>query len=296
MSNVTWSAMRAFLGVVDHRSVRAAARALHVTEPAVSSAVAQIEKKTGAKLLARAGRGVVLTDAGRVYAEYCRTILGLLDESEAAVRRAGAGKLRIGAVATASEYIAPRQLARFRARSPEVELTLAVRPRDDLFVELAHHELDLVIAGRPPRSSGLVTRAERRNQLLLVTAPELEQDPESAAWLLRAPGSGTREATLALLAHLELSPPTFTLGSLGAVVAAAREGLGMTLVHADAVSRDLADGALTQVRVRGTPLSRPWHISTTQAPTRAALDFLDHVCDPAEYGEDRFHLRNRPMG
>ena len=296
MATVTWGRMRTFLAVVDHGSVRAAASALHVTEPAVSAAVAQLEKHLATELIARDGRGVRLTDGGRVYAYYCRRILGLMDEAAAAVQTAETGRLRIGAVATASEHVLPRLLATFRDRFPEVELNLSVLPRDDLFEELGRHETDVVFAGRPPRGSGLVTRARRENALVVVSAPGRLPDPLSATWLLRGPGSGTRDTTFGLLAQLEVSPPTLTLGTHGAVVAAARAGLGVTLVHADAVGHDLETGALELVALAGTPLDRPWHVSTADTPTRSALLFLAHVTSPDEVGDAAFHLDNRPAG
>src|SRR5690606_9198192 len=140
-------------------SIRGAAEKLHVTEPAVSAAVGSIERQLGVELLSREGRGIRLTESGRTYARYCRTLLGLAEEAAAAVRTPATGRLRIGAVATAGETVLPRLLAGFRDRYPEVDLSLSVRPRDDLFAELEQHETDLAIAGRPPRGSGLVSVA-----------------------------------------------------------------------------------------------------------------------------------------
>lgn len=295
MSAVTWGRMRTFLAVVDHGSVRAAAAVLHVTEPAVSAAVASLEKHLGTTMLAKDGRGVRVTDAGRVYAGYCRRVLGLLEEAEAAVRSAERGRLRIGAVSTASEYVIPPLLASFRRRFPEVDLSLSVRPRDELFAELGNHQTDLVVAGRPPRGSGLRTRARRANRLIVVGAPDLFPDPLTATWLLRGPGSGTRDTTLGLLTQLEASPPLLTLGTHGAVVAAAREGLGVTLVHEDAVVEDLRRGGLAQLPVSRTPVDRPWHVATTDAPSPSVELFLAHITS-AEVGGQSFHLLNRPHG
>lgn len=288
--------MRSFLSVVEHGSIHAASAQLHVTEPAVSAAVTQLERHLAVELFAKDGRGIRLTEHGRLYADYCRQILGLVDEAEAAVQTAERGRLRIGAVSTASEYVLPRLLASFWRRYPEIELSLSVLPRDSLFDELAHHETDLVFAGRPPRGSGLVTRARRKNALIVVSVPGHFRDPLTAPWLLRGPGSGTREATLGLLSRLDASPPTLTLGTHGAVLAAAREGLGVTLVHADAVGHDLEMRTLTQLPVSGTPLNRPWNLATTDAPTRAARLFLTHATNRAEVGEMAFHLYNRPAG
>ncbi|WP_330230898.1 LysR family transcriptional regulator [Nocardia sp. NBC_00508] len=287
MGMVSAGRMETFLAVARQGSIRRAAAQLHITEAAVSAAVAHIEKQLGAKLVAKSGRGIALTEAGRIYAEYCRGILGLMQEAQAAVRRAETGRLRIGVVATAGEYVLLRPLASFRRRFPDIELSLSVHPRDVLFLELQHHETDLVIAGRPPRDTGLVVRARRPSGLVVVGRPEL--DPLHTTWLLRGRGSGTREATLGLLDQLRIQPPTLTLGSHGAVLAAAREGLGVTLIHSDAISQDLENGVLRILPVDGTPLDRPWHAITTRTPTPTTRLFLTHLLDPAEVGTDAFH-------
>ncbi|MFI2281057.1 LysR family transcriptional regulator [Nocardia beijingensis] len=284
---VSAARMETFLAVARHGSIRRAAAQLHITEAAVSAAVAHVEKQLGVKLVAKAGRGIALTEAGRVYAEYCRGILGLMQEAQAAVRRAETGRLRIGVVATAGEYVLLRPLASFRRRFPDIELSLSVHPRDALFLELQHHETDLVIAGRPPRDTGLVVRARRPSSLVVVGLPELE--PLHATWLLRGRGSGTREATLGLLDQLRIEPQMLTLGSHGAVLAAAREGLGVTLIHSDAISQDLDNGVLRVLPVEGTPLDRPWHAVTTRTPTPTTRLFLAHLLDTAEAGSAAFH-------
>lgn len=296
MSTITPGRMRTFLAVVEHDSVRAAAASLHVTEPAVSAAVAHLEKGLGTKLVERHGRGIRLTDAGRVYADYCRTILGLMTEAAAAVQSSELGQLRLGAVATASECVLPDLLSSFRDQFPEVEMSLEVLPRDALFEALAHHEVDVVFAGRPPRGTGLTTRALRKNQLILVGAPGRTWDALTSTWLLRGPGSGTRDTALGLLAQLDASPPSLTLGTHGAVVAAARAGLGVTLVHADAVDDDVTRGHLVRIPLKGTPLDRPWHIVTVGTPTPTAALFIEHVTGEDSVGAAAFHLEHRPKG
>ncbi|MBC7633825.1 MAG: LysR family transcriptional regulator [Flavobacterium sp.] len=288
--------MRTFLAVVEHHSIRDAAAALHVTESAVSAAISHMEKSLSAELFVRDGRGIRLTESGRIYAGYCRTIVAMVEQASEAVRSAGHGRLRIGAVATASESVLPTLLASFRDRHPEIELTLTVLPRDDLFDAQTHHETDLVIAGRPPPDSNLTTRAMRANRLIVVGAPDSFDHALAATWLLRGPGSGTRDTALGLLAQLDAAPPTLTLGTHGAVVAAAREGLGVTLVHADAVEDDLSRGLLATFPLRHTPLDRPWHVVTTDLLTGSASLFLAHITDSALVGSSAFHLLKPPVG
>jgi len=292
----TWGRLQTFLAVYDGRSVRAAAESLHVTPPAVSAAVSALETALGTPLFAKAGRGITPTEAGHTFAAYSRSLVGLLGEAAGAVRDADRGRLRIGAVATASEYVLPRLMASFAAAHPLVELSLLVLPRDELFTQAGHHEVDAVLAGRPPRGSGLRTRARRPNRLVVVGRPGLESPVTEATWLLTGEGSGTRTTTLELLGRLQLTPRQLTLGTSGAVVAAAREGLGVTLVHEDAARDLLVGGQLTAYPLPGTPLDRPWHLCTGAAPTAATRLFLSHVTDPALVGGAAFHTRTPPQG
>ena len=282
----TWGRLKSFLAVYDAGSVSAAAERLHVTPSAVSTAVSALESALGVRLFGKHGRGVRATEAGDTFATYSRSLLGLLDEATGAVLRADRGRLRIGAVATASEYLLPRLMAGFVSRHPLVELSLSVLPRDELFAGVAHHELDVVLAGRPPSDSGLRTHARRPNRLAVVGRPGLEKS--RSTWLLTGEGSGTRTTTLALLSELQLSPALLTLGTSGAVLAAAREGLGLTLAHEDAV-RDLLDsGDLTTYSFPGTPVERPWHLCTGPAPSAATTLFVDHVSEAALAGTAAF--------
>lgn len=285
---VTWGRLQTFLEVVDSGSVRAAADALHVTPSAVSAAISALESALDTRLFTKAGRGITPTPAGRTLAGYARSLLGLLTEAAGAVHDADHAGLRIGAVTTASEFVLPHLMASFVAQHPRVELSLSVLPRNELFTAAAHHEVDLVLAGRPPRGSGLMTRASRPNQLVVVGRPGLSLDFATITWLLTGVGSGTRDTALALLSRLEAAPPQLTLGSTGAVIAAAREGLGVTLVHQEAVQSHLDGGALQTYPVPGTPLVRPWHLSTTADPTATARLFLADAVSPDLVGEAAF--------
>lgn len=292
----TWTRLHTFLAVYETGSVRAASETLHVTPPAVSAAVAALESALGTSLFSKSGRGIVPTDAGDIFASYVRKLTGLLAEAAGAVHDPDRGRVRIGAVATASEYVLPGLMASFARAHPQVELSLSVLPRDELFSLAADHGVDLVLAGRPPRTSGLVTRGRRANRLVLVGRPSLQGDPLAATWLLTGMGSGTRDTTTSLLARLQATPPLLTLGTSGAVVAAARQGLGVTLVHEEAVRGQLDAGELASYAVPGTPVDRPWHLCTTAEPTAATRLFLRHVCDASQVGDAAFHTRLRPQG
>lgn len=290
---MTFNQLRTFVAVAETGAVRAAAALLVVTPSAVSSALAALQEEVGTPLAVREGRGLRLTEAGLVYADYARRILGLLDEARGAA--AGEldpenGELRLGAVTTAGEQIVPPLLAQFRQQYPGVGLHLEVGNRERIRSLLDSHEADLALGGRPSGDSDLVVHAVRRNDLIVVagdgTVPAGNAVRWLAAqtWLLREHGSGTRAATVAFLEQLELAPRTLTLGSNVAIVEAVVAGLGVTLVSHDAVSRQIAEGTISRLPLAGTPIRRDWHLVANRGrlPATARL-FVDFVLDSGEF-------------
>lgn len=282
---MTITRMRALVAVADTGSVRTAAGQLSVTESAVSAAVGALQRELGVDLVARSGRGVTLTEAGRRYADYARQVLGLLEEARAAVRGEvdpAGGLVRLAAVTTAGEHVLPSYLATFRQRYPQARLDLEVSNRDHVWRLLAEHRVDLAVGGRPPDGLEAVTRAIRPNELLVVGAPDVAAgaDESSLTWLVREAGSGTRATTEAYLEQRGANPSRLTVGSNSAAISCAIAGLGVTLVSGGAVDRELADGELAVVPLPGTPLRRPWHAATHVTLTPTTRLFLAHLFDP----------------
>ena len=291
MVMTTNARLRALVELADAGSVRGAAERLVVTQSSVSSAVRALSDEIGIALINRNGRGVKLTPAGLRYVAYARRILGLHDEAIRAARGEADpenGSVRIAAVTSAGELLIPAARASFRAQHPMVLLNLDVASLNDVWPMLSRHEVDLVIAGRPPENlqGGGRVRAVSPNTLIVVGAPELAADFQAATttWLLREPGSGTRAAMSALLDELDVAPTFLVLGSHGAVVAAAVAGLGVTLVSRQAVQTQLDSGALVEITVPGTPLKRPWHLVSQPTPTSSTELLLKHFLAQKDLG------------
>jgi DNA-binding transcriptional LysR family regulator len=310
------------LAVAETGSVRAAAEQLVVTQAAVSASLAAMQRSLGLKLIRPDGRGLRLTSAGEEYAAYAHRILGLLDEARLAAVAAAdpeRGELRIAAVTTAAEQIVPGLLSGYRRLHPQAGVLLEAGNRDRVWTLLEHHRVDLALAGRPEPGWDVRVHAVRPHELVVVSAPGLAAESAAAgsgaagtagtadsgaagtaeatgllrwlsrqAWLLREPGSGTRLSTEALLADLDITPPTLTVGSNGAIRESAAVGLGVTLVSRDAVAQELASGRLAEVRVPGTPLHRDWYLIAH--PGRLplpAVRLVAHVLKDS--GESGFH-------
>lgn len=266
---MTLGQLRTFLAVVRAGSVRAAAAALHVSEPSVSAAVGALERETGVALFEKDGRGIRLSAPGASFARYAAEALGLLaqgTEAAKAAARPGTGRLRLAAVTTAGEAIVPQLLQAFLARYPAIDAALEVGNRSLVVERLRAREADIGIGGRPDR--GLEGMEFLANELVVVAAAahplagrrRLDADDlAGVTWLLREPGSGTRATAEEYLAATGIEPvATLTMGSNGAVRQAAAIGLGVTLISAHAVEHDIAAGALTRLRAPGLPLRRAW--------------------------------------
>jgi DNA-binding transcriptional LysR family regulator len=301
---MTPSQLKTFLAVADHGSVHGAAAALVVSQPAVSAALAALQRDLGVALVERSGRGLRLTAAGVVLAGYARRLLGLFDEARVATVASAdprRGQLRVAAVTTAGEHVVPGLLATFRRVCPDVAVVLEVGNRRRVWELVATGGADLAIGGRPPSDGGLTSHVVADNELVLVAAPEeppRRQLPSGSigrgrrrpvrevgladlagrTWLVREPGSGTRDAAEALLGELDLDPPRLTLGSNGAVCESAAVGLGVALVARVAVAERLARGELEEWRMGPLPLHRQWHVVARvgDLPATAGL-WLDHL-------------------
>ena len=293
--------LRALVELADAGSVHGAADRLVVSESAISAAVSGLSAEVGVALVDRYGRGIRLTPAGQRYVEYARRILGLHDEALLAAHGEADpenGSIRLAAVTTAGELLIPALLASFRAKHPGVVCKLEVASRTFIWPMLSRHEVDVVVAGRPPADRHRVhIRAVSPNTLVVVGPPEAAHHFEPAT----RPGCCANQAR----AHgrplqpcsdeLEVSPSKMTLGSHGAVVAAAVAGLGVTLVSRQAVRRELDSGLLVELPVAGTPIDRPWHVVTQSAPTGPTELLINHLLAHRELGWQANHT-DSPRG
>lgn len=285
---ITLTQLASFLAVVRTGSITAAADALVVTQPSVSSALSALNRELGVELLERSGRSVVLSAAGEAFVPYASSVMGLLDEGRRAASAAAAGaelQVRIAAVTTAAESFVPPLMKAFAARVPGVELVLEVGNRSTVLEAVLDHRADVAFTGQPPIDEPLEALPLMDNEIVLVTAaddPLAGGGPRDAAelrqltWLLREPGSGTRALNDRFLAGAGLGPRTLTLGSNGAIKQAAREGLGVSLISGAAVRTEIASGLLGVIALSDPPATRRWWVlRSTRGPLRPVVaDFV----------------------
>lgn len=144
---MSWDRIRVFDAVARHGSVSAAAQELHLTAPGVSQHLRRLETEVGASLVERAGRGIRLTPAGHVLADYAATASRALADGAAEVESMGdtvLGPVRIGGVATALRALAPA-LRDLRSEHPGVQPSVIDGEIVDLLPKLVRGDLDVVL-------------------------------------------------------------------------------------------------------------------------------------------------------
>jgi DNA-binding transcriptional LysR family regulator len=278
--NVTFRQLRVFVEVAQAGSVTRAAEALHLTPPAVSMQVKELESQVGLPLFDREGRRVTLSTAGEYFLVHARRLMAALQDAEhsmARLRRLEHGRLTIGMVSTA-KYFVPRLLARFREEHPGVELKLQVAGnREQLVALLKSGEVELTVMGRPPKE--LATRGEAfaAHPMVIVAPPghpllKVGHLPVAALapypFIVREQGSGTRSAMQQFFAEQHFMPTVaMEISSNETIKQAVIAGMGLAFLSLHTLGLELRSGLLKLLDVAGTPVMRTWNIVHLQSRT-----------------------------
>jgi DNA-binding transcriptional LysR family regulator len=285
--------LQILVAVAKHRSLTRAAEELRLTQPAVSMQVKALERLAGLPLLERAGRRIALTEPGAELLGHAQAVLRSLcdaDDALAALRGLKAGKVSIAVVSTA-KYFAPKLLALFSRKHPEMELKLAVHNRDRVVQLLVENEVDLAIMGMPPHHLETTAFRFAKHPLVIIAAPDhplagQRRVPVKAlaaeSFLVREPGSGTRAALERFFAaHRVLPAATTEISSNETIKQAVMAGMGLAFLSQHAVGLELSAGRLVLLPVEGLPVMRDWNIvhRTEKRLSPAALSFKTFVLD-----------------
>lgn len=272
MKNVTLRQLKVFEAVARHLSFSRAAEELHLTQPAVSMQVRQLEESVGLPLTEQVGKRIFLTSAGTELVRHARLVQQQLREAEAtmgALRGVGGGLLNIAVVSTA-KYFAPRLLATFRASHPGVEVRLAVHNREDIVHQLQENLIDLAIMGRPPQEFPTQAHQFADHPLVVIAAPDHPLAGERTVqlaeladetFIIREGGSGTRTAMEGFFAESGFVPKaTLEMASNETIKQAVMVGMGVAFISGHTIGLETATGRLVRLPVRGTPVLRWWFV------------------------------------
>jgi len=264
--------LQVFEAVARQLSFSRAARELHLTQPAVSMQVKQLESQAGLPLFEQLGKQLYLTEAGRALRHQTLVIQRQIEETSqtlAALKGVNQGTLDITLISTA-KYFAPRYLARFCAPYPGVKLKLTVCNRAALLQRLRDNETDLAIMGHPPEGLDIVAEAFARNPHAIIAPPDhplarARRIPwrrlASENFLIREPGSGTRLLMERVFRGHGLSvSATMEISSDETIKQAAMAGMGIAFLSLNTVELERQTGHLVVLDVIGMPVMRDWYI------------------------------------
>jgi DNA-binding transcriptional LysR family regulator len=253
-------ALALFLATVEHGTMTAAAEAEGIAQPAISVHIRNLERFYATPLVERSGRRVRPTAAGELAAAYARRILGLVDEfGEALADLAGlhGGRLVVGASATVAETWLPAVLGRFRRAHPAVELEVRLGNSEHILHDVRERFLGFGIIGRREDDPLLLVRPVFEDRLELFTAADNPlagdaglhlTDLAREVFVLREPGSATREAVLSCMRTIGFAPANeVQLGSNEAVKRAVAAGLGVGVLSARTLDVDVRAGDIATV-------------------------------------------------
>lgn len=310
MRNVTFRQLRVFTEVARQLSFARAAEALHLTPPAVTMQVKELEKHVGMPLFERQGKQVQLTMAGEYFLVYAKRLLSTLKDADnvmARFKRIETGVLTIGLLSTAG-YFLPALLSRFQSEHPGVDVRLDVtRDLTKLLDRLHSNEIDLAVMGRPPKEYALRSEPFARHPMVFICPqahPLLGMGHPPVNALVHHPliareiGAEVRQALDAYLREHRLAPRiAMEIPSNETIKASVMAGLGIGFLSLHAVAAEVRAGQLHVVEFEGTPIMRTWNIvheaSKVLSPAAEAFRYLMLEHGEALIGEQTVDLLPR---
>jgi len=275
-----------------------AAEALHMTQPAVTFQVRQLEEYFNTRLFDRTHNRISLTEAGQRVFGYADRIFDLYGEMENAVRELTgdiSGVLIMGASTTIAEYMLPALLGDFKSQYPDVNIRLKVSNTDGIVSMVENNSIDLGVVEAPVTNKNLVVEVCRMDKLVAIVPPRHELAKEQKIslkqllpypYICREEGSGTREVILEYItntgyaiADLDI---TMELGSPEAIKGAVEAGMGISIISRATIAKELLLGTLVAIDLEPA-LERPFSFVHQKQKFRmramdGLLDFARNYC------------------
>ncbi len=281
--------MTIFLAVCENKyNTTKAAEALHMTQPAISLAIKELEEYYGVVLFDRIGRRLKITEAGKKFQEYTSNIIALFDDMEKGMKNWDSfGLIRVGASVTIGSQFLPNYVEAFYSRYPGTEVKAVVGPSEQLEQLILSNELDFALIEGGPHSEVLTYEAYMEDPLAVICPADgrfrqgeeisIEQFRQQK-FLLREPNSGTRETFERVIeAAGFFVTPIWEAMSTTALVNAVINGIGVSVVPYRMIVGPMERGLVVAVKVKGLSFRRKFHIVYHKEKflTTSAKAFID---------------------
>jgi DNA-binding transcriptional LysR family regulator len=294
--------LQVFYTVARLLSFTKAAEALHMTQPAVTFQIRQMEDHFNTRLFDRTHNRINLTDAGKVVFEYAERIFEYYSEMENAIRELTgdlSGAITLGASTTIAEYMLPALLGDFKSQYEDVNLRLKVTNTEGIVSMVENNVIDLGVVEAPVNNKNLLVEVCRIDRLEVIVPPnhplasrpsvtmrELSEYP----FICREQGSGTREVIMKYIASQDVPKDQLNvcleLGSSESIKGAVEAGMGVSILSKTTISKELQLGTLASVQL-DPPLERPFSFVRQRQKFRSRameelLDFARSYCEIQE--------------
>lgn len=261
-----------FCKVVDYKSFSKAGRAIHLSQPTISSHIQSLEDHFGCRLIDRMARQTVPTAAGKTLYRYARRLDALREETEAAIAAMQGevrGRLHVGASTIPGNYLLPELIGGFTREHPGVNVALEIADSAKIMARVLGGDLEMGVVGAASRDRNAIQEPLMvdRLQLILkadhrwagqkgVTLAQLIEVP----FIIREQGSGTLAALQTALQQAGMALRQLNIvaemGTTTAVIQSIKSGVGVSILSPVAVREDLARGRLKALPVADLVLER----------------------------------------
>ena len=292
--------LQVFYTVAKLLSFTKAAETLHMTQPAVTFQVRQLEEHFNTRLFDRTHNRVTLTEAGRKSYEYAEEIFELYAEMENSVKELTgdvSGALTLGASTTIAEYMLPSLLSGFTKKYPDIQLRLKVSNTEGIVSMIENSMIDLGIVEGPVTNKNLLVEVCRIDHLVVIVPPDHDLSKQNVItmeelmhhpFICREEGSGTRDVIMAYMTEMGLDKNNLNicleLGSPESIKGAVEAGMGVSIVSSATIEKELKLNSLSKLNLN-PPLERAFSFVRQRQKFRLhameeLLEYARGYCSP----------------
>jgi len=298
LKNITLQQMEALIYLVEERSFSRAAARMLLTQPALTKQIRHVEDCLGVKVVNRSRDGVSLTPEGKILYDAVRRIVRLRRDAADKIdqlRKQPCGDVYLSASTIPATYILPRAVSAFKKEHPDIRIFLKTEDSEEVINQVLDREVEIGFIGKSPQNAKLIAEPVWHDRLILVVpadhrwtkkesvaVSELMKEP----FVLREKGSATRDVfELYMKEQKDVRLADFNicgeLGSSEAIKEAVLAGLGISVLSAHAVARELASGMLFEIPLASCRIERRFYLIYLKSfeprvHHKIFFDFLKH--------------------
>jgi len=280
---LTLHQLRVFQAVAEHKSVTIASQHLHMTQPAVSNIVKQLQDYYGCALTEVINRQLTVTAFGKALLTHCKTIEATLNNAQTEIEslKGGiVGTIHVATVSTA-KYFVPHLLGKFKQQHSDIHIKLTVCNRQAIIERLQENKDDFVIMSHPPSTLPVDCANFYDDELIVVAAPRYTKKKSQtmrlkelidAPWIIRENGSGTRYATERVFKKYHFAPLIeMEIGDSEAIKQAVIANMGISIISKQSVKVEIKDKLMVALPVKEFPVKHKWYLVKSKNKTLSPI-------------------------